>query len=162
MSIANQLRKNKAAILAKVNEAMKSDTGSSENKEEGYWQPTRDESGNGSALIRFLPPMNGDELPWVKKYSHAFQGPTGKWYINDSLTTLGQEDPVSQSNRELWDTGTKENQDIVRKRKRKTTYIANILVIKDPANPANDGKVFKFKFGKKIKEMIDAKAQPVF
>lgn len=163
MSILKDLRKNKSALMAKVNEAMKNENSSGDSqKEEGYWQPTRDASGNGSALIRILPAINGDDLPWVKIYSHAFKGPTGKWYIENSLTTLGQEDPVSNANRELWETGTKENQDLVRTRKRKTTYIANILVIKDPANPANDGKVFKWKFGKQIMEKITESAQPTF
>lgn len=162
MSALSELRKNKSALLEKVNKAMQGDSGGDRKEDDRFWKPTRDSSGNGSAVIRFLPPVKGDELPWVKVYSHAFKGPTGKWYINDSLTTIGQQDPVSDANKILWETGTEANQKLVRERKRKVSYISNILVIKDPANPANDGKVKLFKYGKKIHEMILNKAQPTF
>lgn len=162
MSALSELRKNKSALLEKVNKAMQGDSGGDRKEDVRFWKPTRDSSGNGSAVIRFLPPFKGDELPWVKVYSHAFKGPTGKWYINDSLTTIGQQDPVSDANKILWETGTEANQKLVRERKRKVSYISNILVIKDPANPANEGKVKLFKYGKKIHEMIMNKAQPTF
>lgn len=162
MSMLSELRKNKSALLDKVNKAMQADAGGDKKEDDRFWQPTRDQSGNGSAVIRFLPPLMGDELPWVKTYKHAFKGPTGKWYINESLTTIGLQDPVSDANKILWDTGTKENQDLVRERKRKLSYISNVLIIKDPANPANDGKVKLFKYGKKIHEMIMGKANPTF
>lgn len=162
MSTLSELRKNKSALLDKINKAMQNDGNGDRKEDDRFWKPTRDASGNGSAVIRFLPPIAGDELPWVKIYSHAFKGPTGKWYINESLTTIGEQDPVSDANKILWETGTEANQKLVRERKRKLSYISNILVIKDPSNPANDGKVKLFKYGKKIHEMIMNKAQPTF
>lgn len=162
MSTLSELRKNKSALLDKINKAMQNEGGGDRKEDDRFWKPTRDASGNGSAVIRFLPPIAGDELPWVKIYSHAFKGPTGKWYINESLTTIGQQDPVSDANKILWETGTEANQKLVRERKRKLSYISNILVIKDPSNPANDGKVKLFKYGKKIHDMIMNKAQPTF
>ena len=125
------------------------------------WKLEVDKAGNGYAVIRFLPAPDGEELPWAKVWSHAFQGPGG-WYIENSLTTLGQSDPVSEYNRRLWNSGSDEDKDQARKQKRKLTYIANIYVVKDPANPANDGKVFLYKFGKKIFDKITAAMQPEF
>ena len=120
-----------------------------------------DKSGNGYAVIRFLPAPEGEDLPFVKLYSHAFQG-TGGWYIENSLTTLGQKDPVSEYNSMLWNNGTDAGKDQARKQKRKLTYVANIYVVKDPANPENDGKVMLYKFGKKIFDKITAAMQPEF
>ena len=120
-----------------------------------------DKTGNGYAVIRFLPAPDGEDLPWVKMYSHGFQGPGG-WYIENSLTTIGQKDPVSEYNRTLWNSGNDKDKEIVRKQKRKLSYYANIYVVKDPANPANDGNVFLFKFGKKIFDKIMAAMQPEF
>lgn len=127
-----------------------------------YWQPAVDKAGNGYAVIRLLPPPKGEELPWVRLWSHGFKGPTGKWYIENSLTTLGQNDPVSELNSELWNSGIEKNKDIARDQKRKLTYISNILVIKDPANPQNEGKVFLYKYGKKIFDKIKDIMQPQF
>lgn len=107
-----------------------------------FWKPVMQKDGVGSAVIRFLPAPEGEELPWAKMYSHAFQGPGGSWYIENSLTTLGQKDPVSEYNRGLWNSGSEKDKDIVRKQKRKLSYYSNIYVVKDPANPANEGKVF--------------------
>ena len=123
---------------------------------------TRDKEGNGSAVIRFLPPVNGDELPWVRTYSFGFKGPTGRWYLNESPNTIGLPDPVAERNQADWASGDQAMQDEVRKRKRQTKYISNILVIKDPAHPENEGKIFLFKYGKKIHEMIASKAKPEF
>jgi hypothetical protein len=120
-----------------------------------------DKTGNGFAVIRFLPAPEGEELPWVKMYSHAFQGPGG-WYIENSLTTIGQKDPLGEYNRELWNSGTETNKEIVRKQKRKLSYYSNIYVVKDPVNPANEGKVFLFKYGKKIFDKIMEAMQPEF
>jgi hypothetical protein len=117
--------------------------------------------GVGSAVIRFLPAPDGEELPWAKMYSHAFQGPGG-WYIENSLTTIGQKDPLGEYNRELWNTGSETNKEIVRKQKRKLNYYSNIYVVKDPANPQNEGKVFLFKYGKKIFDKIMEAMQPEF
>jgi len=112
-------------------------------------------------VIRFLPAPNGEDLPFVKLYSHAFQGPGG-WYIENSLTTLGQKDPVSELNSTLWNNGTDAGKELARKQKRKLTYVANVYVVKDPANPANEGKVFLYKFGKKIFDKLTAAMQPEF
>lgn len=127
-----------------------------------FWTPTVDKSGNGSALLRFLPRAEGDEFPWVRIYSHSFQGPTGKWYIENSLSTVGENDPVGELNSSLWNSGSEENKKIASKQKRKTSYIANVMVINDPAKPENNGKVFLFKFGKKIFDKIMDKARPTF
>ena len=127
-----------------------------------FWTPTVDKAGNGSALIRFLPNIEGDEFPWVRIYSHSFQGPTGKWYIENSLSTIGENDPVGELNSRLWNSGSEENKKIASKQKRKTSYIANIVVLNDPAKPENNGKVFLFKFGKKIFDKIMDKARPTF
>ena len=125
------------------------------------WKLDVDKSGNGYAVIRFLPAPNGEDLPFVKLYSHAFQGPGG-WYIENSLTTLGQKDPVSEYNTMLWNNGTDSGKDLARKQKRKLTYISNIYVVKDPANPENEGKVFLYKYGKKIFDKLTAAMQPEF
>ena len=125
------------------------------------WKPEMDKTGNGYAVIRFLPAPENEDLPWAKLYSHAFQGPGG-WYIENSLTTLGQKDPVSEHNRDLWNTGTEANKDIVRKQKRKLSYYANIYVVQDKANPQNEGQVFLYKFGKKIFDKIMEAMQPEF
>ena len=125
------------------------------------WKPEVDKAGNGYAVIRFLPAPDGEELPWAKLYTHAFQG-TGGWFIENSLTTLGQKDPVSEYNSLLWNNGTDAGKDAARKQKRKLTYISNIYVVKDPANPQNEGKVMLYKYGKKIFDKITAAMQPEF
>jgi hypothetical protein len=126
------------------------------------WKLTPDKAGNASAVIRFLPRTEGDELPFVKVFSHSFQGPTGKWYIENSLTTLGENDPVGELNSKLWNSGSEANKEVARKQKRKLSFIANIYVVSDPAKPENNGKVFLFKFGKKIFDKIMDKARPTF
>jgi len=126
-----------------------------------FWKPEMDKSGNGYAVIRFLPASDGEDLPWVKLFSHAFQGPGG-WYIENSLTTINQKDPVSELNRELWNSGSDKDKEIVRKQKRKLSFYANIYVVKDPANPQNEGRVFLYKFGKKIFDKIMEAMQPEF
>ena len=125
------------------------------------WKPEMDKTGNGYAVIRFLPAPDGEELPWAKMYSHAFQGPGG-WYIENSLTTIGQKDPLGEYNRELWNSGLDSDKDTVRKQKRKLSYYANIYVVQDKANPQNEGKVFLYKFGKKIFDKIMEAMQPEF
>ena len=150
---------NLTAKLVKEVEKMNNNGGSS--SDDRLWKLECDKSGNGYAVIRFLPAPNGEDLPFVKLYSHAFQGPGG-WYIENSLTTLGQKDPVSEYNTMLWNNGTDAGKEAARKQKRKLTYIANIYVVKDPANPANEGKVFLYKFGKKIFDKLTAAMQPEF
>jgi len=129
--------------------------------DERLWKPSLDKSGNGYAVIRFLPAPEGEDIPWAKVYSHAFQGPGG-WYIENSLTTIGQKDPVSEYNRDLWNSGSDADKDTVRKQKRKLSYYSNMYVVKDPTNPENEGKVFLFKYGKKIHDKILAAMQPEF
>ena len=129
--------------------------------DERLWKPEVDKTGNGYAVLRFLPAPNGEDIPWAKMYSHAFQGPGG-WYIENSLTTTGGKDPVSEHNRELWNSGNESDKDTVRKQKRKLSYYANIYVVKDPTNPQNEGGVFLYKFGKKIFDKIMEAMQPEF
>ena len=126
-----------------------------------FWKPSMGKGDTGSAVIRFLPAPEGCDLPWAQVWSHAFQG-TGGWLIDNCLTTLGKQCPVCEANRELWNTGNKDNQNIVRDRKRKLSYYSNIYVVKDPANPENEGKVFLYKFGKKIFDKITAAMKPEF
>lgn len=130
-------------------------------KDDRFWRPEQDKSGNGFAIIRFLPPVDGEDVPWVKVYNHAFQGPGG-WYIENSLTTIGQKDPVGELNNQLWNSGLESDKDLARVRKRKLTYIANVYVVSDPANPQNEGKVFLYKFGTKIFEKIQEVMKPEF
>ena len=145
-----------------MSELDKMNTSSSKYIDERYWSmPIDEKTVNGTALIRFLPVSDGDKLPWVILYSHGFQGPGG-WYIENSLTTLGKTDPVSEYNTVLWNSGIEANKEIARKQKRKLTYIANILVISDAKRPQNEGKVFLYKFGKKIFDKIKEKLEPQF
>lgn len=127
-----------------------------------FWKLQPDKAGNGTATIRFLPKVEGDELPWVRIFNHAFQGPSGRWYIENSLTTFGEKDPVSEINNRLWNSGSEASKDLARKQKRKLKYITNILVVDDPKQPENNGKVFLFQFGKKIFDKIMDKARPTF
>jgi hypothetical protein len=153
----NKLIDKASSNVDKFRDAVEKEQTKSFVKDEGFWQPTVDKAGNGSAVIRFLPtpPQDGDDgLPWVKYFSHGFQGPTGLWYIENSLTTMGKDDPVSEYNSKLWATRLDDNKKIVREQKRKLTYVSNIYVVKDPGNPENEGKVFKYKYGKKIHDKV--------
>jgi hypothetical protein len=163
MSFENLKKQSKLGSLTDklVKEVEKMSTGGSGGADERFWKPEMDKTGVGSAVIRFLPAPDNEDLPWVKLYSHAFQGPGG-WYIENSLTTLGQKDPVSEHNRELWNSGSEKDKETVRKQKRKLSYYSNIYVVKDPAHPENEGKVFLFKFGKKIFDKILNAMQPEF
>ena len=128
--------------------------------DERLWKPELDKSGNGYAVIRFLPAVKGEELPWAKVWNHAFQGPTGQWYIENSLTTIGQKDPVSEMNTSYWNSGVESDKEIARRQKRKLQYFSNIYVVEDPKHPENEGKVFLFRFGKKIFDKIMETMQP--
>jgi hypothetical protein len=163
MSFADLKKQSKLGNLTAklVKEVEKMNNNGSSSGDDRLWKLECDKSGNGYAVIRFLPAPNGEDLPFVKLYSHAFQGPGG-WYIENSLTTLGQKDPVSELNSTLWNNGTDAGKELARKQKRKLTYVANIYVVKDPANPANEGKVFLYKFGKKIFDKLTAAMQPEF
>ena len=131
------------------------------NGDDRIWKPERDKSGNGYAIIRFLPPVDGEDMPWVRLFSHGFQGPGG-WYIENSLTTLNQKDPVSEYNTSLWNNGTDEGKEVARKQKRRLNYYSNIYVVKDPANPSNEGEVFLYKYGKKIFDKVNDSLNPEF
>lgn len=156
----SQLRKNKQQRLKELNEAVETETTASyKNKDDRYWKLTRDDAGNGSALIRFLDAPKEEDWAWVRYFDHGFQGPGG-WYIEKSLTTLGKPDPVSEYNRTLWQSDIKANKDQARKQKRRLHYVSNILVVKDPKNPENDGKVFLFRYGKKIFEQLQVVMSP--
>jgi len=151
--------------LNKLLDAAKGETDTQEKKsyvDERLWKPELDKSGNGYAVIRFLPSCEGEDLPWSKVWSHAFQGPTGQWYIENSLTTLSHKDPVSEHNTKLWNTGLESDKEIARKQKRKLQYFSNIYVISDTKHPENEGKVFLFRFGKKIFDKITAAMSPEF
>jgi hypothetical protein len=130
--------------------------------DERLWKPVLDKTGNGYAVIRFLPAVDGEDLPWAKVWNHAFQGPTGQWYIENSLTTLGNNDPVSEMNSAYWNSGVESDKEIARRQKRKLQYFSNIYVVSDPKNPENEGKVFLFRFGKKIFDKCMEAMQPAF
>ena len=130
--------------------------------DERLWKPVLDKTGNGYAVIRFLPAVKGEDLPWAKVWNHAFQGPTGQWYIENSLTTLGNNDPVSELNSAYWNSGVESDKEIARRQKRKLQYFSNIYVVSDPKNPENEGKVFLFRFGKKIFDKCMEAMQPAF
>ena len=165
MSFAN-LKSNSADVSKLVNAAQEL-TGGGDSKKKSYdderiWKPTVDDNGNGFAVLRFLPAAEGQELPWVRYFDHFFKGPTGQWYIEKSLTTLNNSDPVSEYNTRLWNTGIDEDKETARKQKRRLHYVANVLVVSDPSNPQNEGKTFLYDFGKKIFDKIMDVMQPQF
>ena len=151
--------------LNKLLDAAKGESTPQEKKsyvDERLWKPELDKSGNGYAVIRFLPASQNEDLPWAKVWNHAFQGPTGQWYIENSLTTINQKDPVSEHNTRLWNTGLESDKEIARKQKRKLQYFSNIYVVSDAKHPENEGKVFLFRYGKKIFDKITAAMSPEF
>ena len=161
MSFASLKKSNFQDLLSKAENLNKSETKAG--PDERLWKPEVDKAGNGYAVIRFLPAPDGEDLPWAQVWSHAFQGPGG-WYIENSLTTLGKKDPVSDLNRELWNAGAEGSpqRDQARKQKRKLNYYSNIYVVKDSANPSNEGRVFLYRYGKKIFDKIMESMQPAF
>ena len=157
--------RNQNSLDKLLQQVQKDDSPTNEKKsyvDERMWKPNVDKAGNGYAVIRFLPAPNGEELPWVRVWNHAFQGPTGQWYIENSLTTLNQKDPVSEYNTQLWNSGVESDKEIARKQKRKLKYYSNIYVVSDPANPENEGKVFLYAYGKKIFDKLMEAMQPEF
>jgi len=148
-------------LTSKLIKEVEKQSGSGGQATDNIWKPEMDKSGNGYAVIRFLPAPDGEDLPWVKVFSHAFQGPGG-WYIENSLTTINQKDPVGELNRSLWNSGSDADKETARKQKRKLSFYSNIYVVKDPANPQNEGQVFLYKFGKKIFDKIMEAMQPEF
>jgi hypothetical protein len=161
MSFASLKKSSFTDLLSKAENLNKSEQ--KQGPDERLWKPEVDKAGNGYAVIRFLPAPDGEDLPWAQVWSHAFQGPGG-WYIENSLTTLGKKDPVSDLNRELWNAGAEGSpqRDQARKQKRKLSYYSNIYVVKDSANPSNEGKVFLYRYGKKIFDKIMESMQPAF
>lgn len=163
MSFAN-LKRNRNSISNLVS-AANVDNAPKDKKsyaDERQWKPTVDKAGNGYAVIRFLPAAEGNELPWVRYWDHGFKGPTGQWYIEKSLTSVGQQDPLGELNSRLWNSGIESDKETARTQKRRLHYVANVLVESDPANPANEGKVFLYTFGKKIFDKVMDVMQPQF
>jgi len=160
----SSLKKNRSKTLDKLNSQLeKISSKSYQDPNAGkFWKPTRDKAGNGFAVIRFLPAPQGEEMPFVRIWDHGFQGPTGLWYIENSLTTLNQDDPVSEFNSKLWNSGVEADKEQARKQKRRLKYTANIYVVKDPGNPENEGKVFMYQFGKKIFDKLNDLMNPTF
>lgn len=159
----SSLKKSRSKSLSKlVEETNKLKTGGGDNSpDDRFWKPDVDKAGNGYAIIRFLPEPAGEDLPFVRIFDHGFQGPGG-WYIENSLTTLGEDDPVSEYNSSLWNNGTEAGKEQARKQKRRLKYISNIYVVKDPSNPSNEGKVFLFQYGKKIFDKLNEAMKPEF
>jgi hypothetical protein len=156
------LRKSRDAAFKKLTaEVSKFDSAAKKQEDNRFWQAECDKGGNGYAVIRFLPAPSGEDLPFVRIWNHGFQGPGG-WYIENSLTTIGQKDPLGELNSSLWNSGSDKDKEIARKQKRKLTYISNILVIKDTAHPENEGKVFLYRYGKKIFDKINALMNPEY
>ena len=158
MSFASLKKSSYTDLLSKAESLNKTDV---RGADERLWKPEVDKAGNGYAVIRFLPAPDGEDLPWAQVWSHAFQGPGG-WYIENSLTTLGKKDPVSDLNRTLWNSGSDADKEVARKQKRKLSYYSNIYVLQDPANPQNEGRVFLYKYGKKIFDKLTEAMQPAF
>lgn len=164
MSFQN-LKRSRGNTISKLVSAASGENSPTEKKsyvDERIWKPTVDKAGNGYAVLRFLPAAEGQEIPWVRYWDHGFKGPTGQWYIEKSLTSIGQPDPVSEMNSKLWNSGDDRDKDIARERKRRLHYVSNVLVESDPANPANEGQVFLFVYGKKIFDKIMDVMQPQF
>ena len=166
MSFASLKKASKAGdTLSKLTreiEKLNTPTAGGGGADERLWKPELDKSGNGYAVIRFLPAPDGEDMPWAKVWSHAFKGPGGQWYIENSLTTLGKDDPVGELNRELWNSGKDSDKEIARAQKRKLSYYSNIYVVSDPAHPENEGRVFLYKYGKKIFDKLIEAMQPTF
>jgi hypothetical protein len=157
-----KLKQNRDNAISKLVSAADTNTEKKTYGDDRLWKPTVDKAGNGFAVIRFLPAGGGEDLPWVRYWDHGFKGPTGRWYIEKSLTSIGQQDPVSDLNSQLWNTGRDEDKELARQRKRRLHHVSNILVLSDSANPQNEGKVFLFEYGKKIMDKIMDVMQPQF
>ena len=161
MSTFSKLRKNRGSQIANLVAAAEKTSGEKKSfGDDRFWQPTVDKAGNSFSVIRFLPAGNDEDLPWAVYYSHGFKGATGQWYIENSLTSVGQDDPVSESNSILWNSGDDEDKVLARDRKRRKHHVSNILVVNDPDVPENNGKVFLYRYGKKIHDKIMDLMQP--
>lgn len=153
----------KKSLESLTSELSKLSTNQGDKKsDERFWYPNVDKAGNGYSVIRFLPAPDGEEIPFVRIFEHGFKGPTGSWYIENSLTTIGKQDPVGEYNSQLWNSGLESDKEIARKQKRKLGYISNVYVITDTQNPENEGKVFLFRYGKKIWDKLNDAMNPQF
>lgn len=150
------------SLAALTEELNKLNTKTERKNDDRFWTPTVDKGGNGYAVIRFLPPPQGEEVPFVRLFDHGFKGPSGSWYIENSLTTIGKEDPVGKFNSQLWNSGIEAEKEQARAQKRRLHFISNIFVVEDKAKPENEGKVFLFKYGKKIFDKLKEVMQPEF
>ena len=157
-----QLKANRDSAISKLVAAGSANSEKKDYGDDRMWKPTVDKAGNGYAVIRFLPAAEGEDLPWVRYWDHGFKGSTGRWYIEKSLTSIGQQDPVSELNSQLWNSGRDEDKEIARQRKRRLHHVSNILVVSDSANPENEGKVFLYEYGKKIMDKLMDVMQPQF
>ena len=162
MSSFAEMKEKRKSAIANLVAAAETTSEKQSYGDDRIWKPTVDKAGNGYAVIRFLPAPEGEDLPWVRYWDHGFKGPSGKWYIENSLTSIGQQDPVSEMNTQLWNSGIESDKQIARERKRRLHYVSNILVISDSASPENEGKVFLYKYGKKIFDKIMDVMQPQF
>jgi hypothetical protein len=162
MSFADLKRSSSSSFEKLTKELAKQNTTYDRTGDDKLWKCATDKAGNGYAVIRFLPAPQGEDLPFVKIWDQGFQGPTGLWYIEKSLTTLGKDDPVGELNSSLWNSGLDADKEVARKQKRRLAYYSNILVVKDPANPENEGKVFLYKYGKKIFDKLNDLMNPAF
>jgi len=163
MSFSDMKQRSKTNLASLIKETEKISnpkTGFSDT-DDRFWRPELDKSGNGYAVVRFLPAPEGEDLPWARIWNHGFQGPGG-WYIENSLTTLGQKDPVSEHNSTLWNSGIEANKEVARKQKRRLNYTANVYILKDPAHPENEGTIKLYRFGKKIFDKINDLMNPEF
>jgi len=161
MSFAN-LKRNRNTIEKLTAAAQSAQTSTKSYVDERMWKPTVDKQNNGYAVIRFLPANEGSDLPWAKYWDHAFKGPTGKWYIEKSLTSIEQDDPVGKLNSTLWNSGIEADKETARRQKRRLHHVSNIMVVSDPGNPENEGKVFMYQYGKKIFDKIMDAMTPEF
>ena len=162
MSFADMKKQRKTNLSSLIKESEKiSNPNSFGEVDERYWRPELDKSGNGYSIVRFLPAPNGEDLPWARMWNHGFQGPGG-WYIENSLTTQGKKDPVSEYNSRLWNSGIEANKEVARKQKRRLNYTSNVYIVKDPANPQNEGQVRLYRYGKKIFDKINDLMNPEF
>ena len=157
-----KLKQNRDSAISKLVSAADSSSEKKTYGDDRIWKPTVDKAGNGYAVLRFLPAGAGEDLPWVRYWDHGFKGPTGRWYIERSLTSIGQPDPVSELNSQLWNTGRDEDKELARLRKRRLHHVSNVLVVSDSGNPENEGKVFLYEYGKKIMDKIMDVMQPQF
>lgn len=162
MSFQNLKKQSQSNVASLSRELEKINKGAESYKDDRFWNIERDKSGNGFAVIRFLPACEGEEIPWARIFSHGFRGPGGDWFIENCPTTLGQKCPICEANSALWNSGIESDKEIARARKRKLRYISNILVVSDPAHKENEGKIFLYNYGKKIFDKITESMTPQF